>query len=1098
MYSWKRFGLFIFCCIAASSLFAQLPRIMINPQGHAGKVHNLIFLPDASGLISISEDKTIRIWNVQTGEIIKKFEGEIGDGYEGMLYASALSPNGKLLAVGGYQVSTEKENYIIIIDIEKGVQVATAVGHSDAINSLSFSGSGQYLASGSSDGTVNIWNMEELPNLKPVTTLAIGAPVSSLTFSRTTQDLAVASDSKDILVFSLNGLRKGETKFTPRTLRKHKDFVNKVTYSPDGAYLASSGYNNDLILWNAQGDVVLDMDKLKHPITAFAFSFDGKILAALDETGKGTTFTVPNGTQLAEFTGHDNTVFSAVFSPSVTSNYMVASAGGNNNEILLWNPINGTTIRKIKGKGGAIYDLAFGDGYELFVSKGLPGSKAVGFRESFDFASLTVNRDPKRQPKQPAPPIEVVQTGINSIELPKGKSIHTDEIADGRILEYLVLADGSVIVASDFSLKMFDRNGFINKEFTGHVGSVRAITLSKDGKYLASGGEDQSIILWKLSEVGFAPSIRSVFDGPEWAEYFSSLPVDSLTKESTKKAWEEVIAFLKTNGQKVYKQIEAKYKSLGEIMIPYATLFLADDNEWVCWTPRGYFSCSSAGAKYFGWHINRGIEKLADYYDADQFFEILYRPLEMSKTIPEGKRVEDLLRESGERIFDLGKLHRPSAAFFESYTSNDSTDVVHSSANMLVTKAQTIPLSVDIYDGGGGVKEVNIFHNDKLIIRDTAVVLKGEGEKTTRTYTVDITNDENEFKVKVINYYKVESRPDILTINYTGEILATSSLYVLSIGINKYLNSTYDLNYALPDAKAFTEKISEENQGIYKSIIKTELYDTDATRENIMKGFESIIARAKPEDVFVFYYAGHGTLNEENGDGFYLVPTNVTKLYGDPEQLRTKGISDEELKNTLTMLKAQKQIVIMDACHSGAAVAKMKVRAAPSDEKAIVRLARSSGVVILASSGTQQFAAEFAELKHGTFTYALLEALDGKADRGGDGQVTVNEIKLYMDERVPELTRQFGGKAQYPTGYITGNDFPISVLSKVSELVIDSLAAVAPGTPLDSAAVPASGLLKDSGLQVPENSASPEVPKDPTPPRIPKDSAPPKELPKKE
>jgi uncharacterized caspase-like protein len=153
-------------------------------------------------------------------------------------------------------------------------------------------------------------------------------------------------------------------------------------------------------------------------------------------------------------------------------------------------------------------------------------------------------------------------------------------------------------------------------------------------------------------------------------------------------------------------------------------------------------------------------------------------------------------------------------------------------------------------------------------------------------------------------------------------------------------------------------------------------------------------------------------------------------MYGDAGQLTAICISDSELKNNLTQLKAQKQIVIMDACHSGAAVAAMKVRAAGSEEKAIFTLARSSGVVMFASSGTKQFAAEFEQLKHGTFTYALLEALDGKADQGGDGQVTVSEIKLYMDERVPELTKQFGGKAQYPTAFITGNDFPIAVPRK--------------------------------------------------------------------
>jgi len=1025
----KRTSATLCLLVMSLGLVAQAPRIVINPQGHAGKVHNLVFTPDGNRLISISEDKTIRVWNSQTGEQVKKFESQIGDGYEGMLYASALSPDGKLLAVGGYQVSTEKENYVIVIDIEKGVQVATAIGHTDVITSLSFSGSGQFLASGSADGTVRVWKMENFPTLITTTTLNIGLPISNLSFNRMTQDLAVASESKDIQVFALSGLRKGEKQFTPKTLRKHKGMLNELAYSPDGTYLVSSSFENELVLWTADGTVIKELDKLKHPITALAFSFDGKILAALDETGKGMTYTIPTGNKLTEFTGHDNTVFSAVFSPSTTGNYTVASGGGNNNEIILWNPINGLTVRKIKGKGSPIHQLAFGQGYELFISKEMVNDGAKpSYKSSFDFSSFIINRNPTRSPSLKPAPKDIIQTSMFSIALPKGKAIQLDEASDGRILDFKVLADGSVVVASDFSLKMFDKNGYLNKEFLGHSGAVRTVTVSEDGKYLASGGEDQAVILWKLSETGFAPSMRSILDTPEWSEYFSSLPVDSLTHETTKKAWLDVITFLKSNKEKTFKEIEARYKSLGEILIPYATLFLAEDNEWVSWTPRGYFSCSSAGAKYFGWHTNRGIEQLADFYDADQYFEILYRPKEMAKSIIAGKRVEEILRETGERIFDLGRLHRPSVAFFESYASADTTDLIHYVNGELVTQAQTMPVNIEIYDGGGGVKELNIYHNDKLIIRDTTVVTKGEGDKTVRSYVFDMTNDENEFRVKVINHYKVESRADVFKIHYKGDIIATSSLYVMSVGINKYQNSAYDLNYAQADAKAFTEKIVEQNKGIFKAIHKTEIYDTDATRGNILKGFKNIIAKAKAEDVFVFYYAGHGTIDEETGGGFFLVPTEVTKLYGDPEQYK-KCISDEELRNSLTMVKAQKQVVLMDACHSGAAVANMKVRAAASDEKAIVTLARSSGVVILASSGTKQFAAEFDELQHGTFTYALLEALDGKADRG-DGQVTINEIKLYMDERVPELTTQYGGKAQYPTGYITGNDFPISVPHK--------------------------------------------------------------------
>jgi uncharacterized caspase-like protein len=270
-----------------------------------------------------------------------------------------------------------------------------------------------------------------------------------------------------------------------------------------------------------------------------------------------------------------------------------------------------------------------------------------------------------------------------------------------------------------------------------------------------------------------------------------------------------------------------------------------------------------------------------------------------------------------------------------------------------------------------------------------------------------------------------------LKIDYVGKVIATSSLHMLIVGINKYQNASYNLNYAEPDAKAFSEKLSAQGS-IFKSIDKVEIYNEEATKEKIMEGFKSIAAKAQPQDVFVFYYAGHGSLDEENKDKdgespFYFVPTDVTKLYGDNQQLMAKGISDHELKEQLTKIRSTKQIILMDACHSGAALKGMKTRNVAGDEKAIVQLARSSGVVVIASSGTKQLATEFDELKHGVFTYALLEALDGRGDNG-DKKITVNELKFYMEERVPELTKKYGGQAQYPTGFMRGNDFPIAVV----------------------------------------------------------------------
>jgi WD40 repeat protein len=1009
------------------AVLAQVPQIVIDSKGHSARISNLHYTPDGTQIISISEDKTVKVWDVESGKMLKKFESQIGDGPEGMLYASALSPDGKLLAVGGYKVNSEKENYILLIDLVKGSQVATAIGHTDVINSLSFSSNGKYLASASADRSVKLWRISGTEDVPLITTINLTGPGSCVSFNPKTQDLAVAQESKDIIVYNLAALDQGVTKFQPKVFKQHKGIVDKVLYSNDGQYLVSSSFENELLLWRTDGHVLKEFPKLENPIHAIAFSADSKILVGLDISGTGMSWAVPGGNKFVDFRGHDNTVFCAAFSPSLT-NYVVASAGGINNEILLWNPINGLTIRKIKGKGNAVQKIAFGNGLELFISQELTKNDKPVFKSRFDFSSLTMDQTPNTTSipaKKPSP--DVQQTSENSLSLPKGKSIQTDPNEDGRILDFQVLNDGAVVVASDFSLKLFDKTGLPLKEFVGHFGAVRSITSSADGTYLATGGEDQTIILWRMADAGYVPTLRQAFNDEQWNTFFNSLPVDSLTRVPTRKAWQDVIAFMKKEGVKAYKEIEIVYQSVAEIVIPFATLFVADDNEWVCWTPRGYFACSSNGGQYFGWHINRGIKRLADYFAAEQFFEILYRPKEVSQSIQQGKRVEDILRASGERLFDLTKLHRPSAAFFDIRVITRATDLLTYEKGKIYTQAKRLPLMVEIYDGGGGVKEVNIYQNDKLIINDKDVKTKGEGDKLTKTYEVEMVNETNEFKVVVVNYQKIESRPDKLVIEYKGEILVTSTLHVLAVGINKYQNEAYNLNYAQPDAKSLVTKLNEKGRKLFKDINRIEIYDEDATRENIVMAFKTMATRAKPEDVFLFYYAGHGTLDEEHNEEYYLVPTNITKLYGDPEQLQKKGISATELKDLLTQVKSQKQVILMDACHSGGALKSLSVRAAATDEKAIIQLARSSGVVMLASSGTKQFATEFDELKHGVFTYALVEALEGKADTG-DKKITVNELKFYMEERVPELTKQYGGKTQYPTGYITGNDFPLSVM----------------------------------------------------------------------
>ena len=178
-----------------------------------------------------------------------------------------------------------------------------------------------------------------------------------------------------------------------------------------------------------------------------------------------------------------------------------------------------------------------------------------------------------------------------------------------------------------------------------------------------------------------------------------------------------------------------------------------------------------------------------------------------------------------------------------------------------------------------------------------------------------------------------------------------------------------------------------------------------------------------PEDVFIFYYAGHGVMSL---DEFYLVMNNVTNLYGDDEMLKQKAVSAHELLELSKEISAQKQLFVLDACQSGGALTALAQRGA-AREKSLAQLARSSGTYFLTASQDAQFANEASDLKHGLFTYAILEILTGK-NGNSDEKITVNQIKSYVEIRVPELSEKYHGTTQYPTSYTFGQDFPLVIV----------------------------------------------------------------------
>jgi WD40 repeat protein len=440
--------------------------------------------------------------------------------------------------------------------------------------------------------------------------------------------------------------------------------------------------------------------------------------------------------------------------------------------------------------------------------------------------------------------------------------------------------------------------------------------------------------------------------------------------------------------------------------------------DWVLLTPDGRFDATAGALKKMYFTKGKEIIPLESLYEKYYVPGLLKQVWD--NTLPDN-------------VPDINNLKLPPLVKISVQTQERNLEVADDIKVVKVEKEQvTIKAEAD------GLKdlvtEIRLYQNGKLVhsTRNLTVEDDSNGEKTmTRTFAVTLNAGQNNFKVIAINSQRTESLPAEIIADYTPAVIPSKpempdiKMYLLVVGVNSYKNPKYNLNYAQADANAFTTAITNGAQSLFSKINTTILNDAAATKDGMAAAFEKIKAVANPQDLFVFYYAGHGVINDKKE--FFLVPYDVTQLYGNDDALAQKGFSAAALQQMSKDIKAQKQLFILDACQSAGALEVVASSRGAAEEKAIAQLARSTGTQWLTASGSEQFASEFSQLGHGSFTYCLLEAFKGDADKGNK-KLTVKQLDAYLQTKVPEITQQYKGTPQYPASYSYGNDFPIIII----------------------------------------------------------------------
>ncbi len=254
----------------------------------------------------------------------------------------AFSPDGRTLASGS------SDTTIKLWDVQSQEQIATLTGHSDDVEFVAFSPDGRTLASGSSDKTIKLWDVQSQRQIATLT--GHSDVVYSVAFSPDGRTLASGSSDTTIKLWDVHS--QGEI----ATLTGHSLYINSVAFSPDGRTLASGSWDTTIKLWDvhSQGEIAT-LTGHSDFVRSVAFSPDGRTLASGSDDTTIKLWDVQSQGQIATLTGHSHFVRSVAFSPDGRT----LASGSLDTTIKLWDVQSQGQIATLTGHSDVVYSVAF-------------------------------------------------------------------------------------------------------------------------------------------------------------------------------------------------------------------------------------------------------------------------------------------------------------------------------------------------------------------------------------------------------------------------------------------------------------------------------------------------------------------------------------------------------------------------------------------------------------------------------------------------------------------------------------------------------------------------------------------------------------------
>jgi WD40 repeat protein/uncharacterized caspase-like protein len=981
--------------------------------GHNSRLDAIAMSPTEPLLASSSWDGTVKLWNLISNDLRCTCNVKLDSLEQGLTF----SPDGKLVfapTVGLIRATGTLSTFRKIrawstTDCSSSVDLDAAPRNPqdvDTVHSLTWFPTRNVLAAGNHNGTITMWNAPRLP----VTgTASVKEPIYSLSASAKADLLAYGTNEGTVGLWNPD---KGTTT------------VIKSGSGDDAVWATKISHDARLLAWGGNGSAISIYDFSLQRITSRMAGTPDEItdvIPLLDDRSVGTVYRAGalrlwrldagdaapqemenppnsgktcisrNGTAL--FVGHGRALLkpllsgnkpleipidkggffgASVLQCAVSEQGELFALGKTGGQVDIWDTRtkDKTTVGEDKGPlaGAGIDAIQFSPNGQQVAWTQIGGGALLDTRtfkvvkplkqEGLDTVlSFSKQGDMLALSATLEPHMTLMSTG-SDVSPP----IQFGDQLEGNFGGTSFSPDGSTLaVAANNSIQLWDvKSRQLRKVLRGPSEQVRAIAYLNDGRILASAHSDSNVNLWSASS--------------------------------------------------------------GELL---CTLVPVGSSDWLVFTPEGFFDGTRSTWNLVPFHFASAPLRL---YEPEQFFNEFFEPGVLAEITRSATSIKEVLqsRHDPRALLDISKYQDSHLPIVE---------IQHSPARS--TDAGSVTTTIRATNTGSGIQDCRVFRNHSLVHFEHGTLLAGTGTSSF-SVTIPLVPGRNEISSYCFNRDGLRSKEGLLVVDSAVPVRGHPRAYIVAVGVDSYSNSAYNLNFAGNDAEDMAGTLTTNLKALGQyDPISVVIRDDHATKAVILAALGRLgdnkyalpteappdlikLAAAKPQDIVLFFFAGHGM---GRGDNYYLLPHDIG--YQGPRDhlssddvitLQQHGVSDEDLQNGFEKIDAGLSMLVVDACESGKVLDSTDPRPGPMNSRGLAQLAYDKGMYVLTAAQSREAALEAGgKYGHGLLTYALAE--EGLRTRLAykpqqSGKLALRQWFDYAVARVPQLQAKLMQDAQ--------------------------------------------------------------------------------------